>query len=63
MNEKLLSDKEAQEYLGVSRSTLYRWQKEGKLRVYKVGILRRYRRQDLDALIKPTETQGVATAE
>ncbi len=51
--KKWLSEKEAQEYLGVSRSTLYRWQKEGKLKVYKLGRQRRYRQEDLDALLEP----------
>ncbi len=51
--KKWLSEKEAQEYLGVSRSTLYRWQKDGKLKVYKLGRQRRYRQGDLDALVEP----------
>ncbi len=51
MNNELLTDEEAQAYLKVSRSTLFRWEKEGKLKVYRVGKLRRYRREDLDALI------------
>ena len=56
--KKWLSEKEAQEYLGVSRSTLYRWQKEGKLKVYKLGRQRRYRQKDLDALLEPYSGVG-----
>ena len=56
--KKWLSEKETQEYLGVSRSTLYRWQKEGKLKVYKLGRQRRYRQEDLDALLEPGPDPG-----
>ena len=33
----VLAGEKLKEYPGVSRSTLYRWQKEGKLKVYKLG--------------------------
>jgi len=56
--KKWLSEKEAQEYLGVSRSTLYRWQKEGKLKVYKLGRQRRYQQEDLDALLEARITKS-----
>jgi excisionase family DNA binding protein len=48
-----LTEKEAQDYLKVSRSTLYRWQQDGRLTVYRFGRQRRYRRADLDALAEP----------
>ena len=54
MNDELLTDNEAQGYLKVSRSTLSRWEREGKLKVYRVGRQRRYRRKDIDALIVPS---------
>lgn len=63
MNDELLTDNEAQEYLRVSRSTLYRWGQEGKLKVYKVGRQRRYRREDLEALIVPEPTAAEAATE
>ena len=48
---------EAAEYLRVSRDTIYRWAKQGKLVLYKVGgTATRVRRRDLDALAKPKET-------
>lgn len=50
-----LTQQEAEEYLSVSRTTLWRWQKEGKLTVYKFGRQRRYKREDLDALAEPVE--------
>jgi excisionase family DNA binding protein len=50
-----LTQQEAEEYLSVSRTTLWRWQKQGKLTVYKFGRQRRYKREDLDALAEPVE--------
>lgn len=57
MNGKVewLTEAEAVEYLGTSRSSLWRWQKEGHLPVYKLGHRRRYKRADLDALFKLAE--------
>ena len=54
MNNELLTENEVQGYLKVSRSTLYRWEREGKLKVYRVGRQRRYRCEDIDALIVPS---------
>ena len=50
-----LTEKEAQKYLKVSRSTLLRLEETGKLPVYRVGgeRLRRYRQEDLDAVMEP----------
>ena len=53
MSPEWLTEEQAQEYLQVSRTTLYRWQREGRLTVYKFGKLRRYKREDLDALAEP----------
>lgn len=45
---------EAAEYLRVSRDTIYRWAKQGKLQLYKVGgKATRLRKTDLDALARP----------
>jgi excisionase family DNA binding protein len=45
---------EAAEYLRVSRDTIYRWAKRGKLVLYKVGgTATRVRKSDLDALARP----------
>lgn len=63
MNDELLTDNEAQGYLKVSRSTLSRWEREGKLKVYRVGRQRRYRRKDIDALIVPSQAQQKAATE
>jgi len=52
-----LSVKEAAAYLKVSPSTLYRWVDQGLLTAYEFesGGGRRCRREDLDALLKPTD--------
>lgn len=43
---------EAADYLRVSRATIYRWAKQGKLPLYKVGgTATRVRKSDLDALV------------
>lgn len=48
---------EAAAYLKVDRSTLYRWVDQRLLTAYELesGGGRRYRREDLDALLKPTD--------
>jgi excisionase family DNA binding protein len=50
-----LTLREAAAYLKVGVSTLYRWMDEGTLRYYELesGGGRRFRREDLDALLKP----------
>ena len=42
--------KEAAEYLRVSIPTLYRLTHRGLLEVFHIGALRRYKREDLDAV-------------
>jgi excisionase family DNA binding protein len=45
---------EAAQYLRVSRDTIYRWAKQGKLPLYKVGgTATRVRKRDLDVLATP----------
>ena len=45
---------EAADYLRLSRDTIYRWAKQGKLQLYKVGgTATRVRKSDLDALAHP----------
>ena len=49
--EKLLTLKEAMNYLHVSKSTMHRWDKENKLKTYKTyGGHRRYKLEDLKLL-------------
>ena len=52
-----LSIGEAAEYLGVSRDTLRRWEKRGKLKSYRTpGGRRRYTAYDLELALKPPKT-------
>ena len=44
---------EAADYLRVSRDTIYRWAREGRLTLYKLGSLTRLKRSELDSLIVP----------
>jgi len=44
---------EVARHLRVSRMTVYRWAKSGKLPVYRIGRLRRYRPHDVEALAFP----------
>jgi len=48
---------EASEYLGVSRRTIYKLTKEGRLRTYLLGKerTRRFRKEDLDKVPQPME--------
>ena len=44
-------------YLHVTRATLYRWARERRLRMFKVGVrATRVRRSDLDQLATPVAT-------
>jgi excisionase family DNA binding protein len=44
---------EAADYLRVSRDTIYRWAKQGKLTLYKLGGLTRLKQRELDSLAVP----------
>jgi len=46
---------EAARYLKVHRNSIYRWCQAGRLRFYELetGGGRRFRREDLDALLQP----------
>ena len=55
MSERFLRLKEVQEMLGVSRSTLWRWQAEHGLKVVRVGDVVRIRESDLQAFLRRHE--------
>ena len=52
---KWLTQDEAEDYLGVSRTTLYRWRKDGRLKAYRAGNVVRYKQEDLDAALEADE--------
>jgi excisionase family DNA binding protein len=51
---------EASEYMRVSKRTIYKWCKEGRLATYRLSQerTRRFRREDLDRVPKLIETRG-----
>lgn len=59
MKAGLLTPKQARERLGVSRSTLYRWRKEGLITAYRLPVKRnpnmapcRYDPEEIEKLLK-----------
>ena len=52
MPEKLLRPEEVAEVLQISRRTVVRWLKEGKLKGVRVGRLWRVREKDLEAFLR-----------
>ncbi len=58
--EDVLSLDQAAQVLGVSRSTIYRWQNESRLRGFKVGRQWRFRRSDLDSFSQMTTPSAAA---
>ena len=58
--EPLLSAEEVAAYLGVERSTVWRWCREGRVRCLKIGKHWRVRRGDLEDLLREAEGSGGA---
>jgi len=52
MEQEWLDIRAAAKYLGVSEPTIYRWMRDGRLTYYKVGDSTRFRREDLDAVVR-----------
>ena len=50
--KQLLDTKEAAEYLGISKNTLYEWIIQGKVPYIKVGRLVKFRKEDIEAWLK-----------
>ena len=50
--ETYLSPKKAAELLEVNTSTLWRWQKQSYLKPIELGGKRRYRKSDIDKILK-----------
>lgn len=58
-NDRFLKLQEVQALLGVSRTTLWRWQAEHGLKVVRVGDVVRVRESDLQVFLKRHETASV----
>jgi excisionase family DNA binding protein len=61
-SDRFLKLKEVQNLLGVSRTTLWRWQAEHGLKVVRVGDVVRIRESDLQAFLKRHETVALPIA-
>jgi len=57
---EMLSLEEAAGILGVSRSTMHRWQQQGRIRGVKIGRQWRYRRSELDKLGQASHPSAAA---
>lgn len=57
-NSRFLKLADVQALLGVSRTTLWRWQAEHGLKVVRVGDVVRVRESDLQVFLKRHETGG-----
>lgn len=62
-SDHYLKLKEVQDLLGVSRSTVWRWQAEQGLKVLRVGNIVRIRQNDLEAFLNRHKSQGAAAAQ
>jgi excisionase family DNA binding protein len=58
-NNRFLKLKDVQDLLGVSRTTLWRWQAEHALKVVRIGDVVRVRESDLQAFLKRHETASI----
>jgi excisionase family DNA binding protein len=53
-----MTTEDVEEFFQVSTSTVYRWVSDGKLPAYTVGGVRRYKREDVEALAEPIEPKA-----
>jgi excisionase family DNA binding protein len=52
VDQAWFSVQDAAQYLGVSRPTIYRWSKEGKLPIYKIAAgVARVKKEDIEQLL------------
>ena len=59
-SEEMFSLEQAAAALGVSRSTLYRWQNQGRVQGFKVGRQWRFKRSDLENFSKMTHPSAAS---
>lgn len=51
-DKKYMKPKEAAEYMGVARSTIYNWEKKGLIKMHRIEGISRIKKADLDKLFK-----------
>ena len=61
--EQYLKLREVQDLIGVSRSTVWRWQAEQGLKVVRVGNVVRIRERDLQVFLSRHESQSAEAAQ
>ncbi len=52
MESEWLTVEEVAQYLKVSKTTVYRWTEEGRLKKYKAGRFNRYKKSDVDQVME-----------
>jgi len=52
MESEWMTVEEVAQYLKVSKTTVYRWTGEGRLKKYKAGRFNRYKKSEVDAAMK-----------
>jgi len=58
MEKKLLTVREACEYLSISKATLYKLIKKGKIKPVKIGKSTRLDKEDLDKLVETLKNES-----
>jgi len=57
-SDRLLTLKDVQDRFGVSRTTLWRWEAERGLKVFRVGKVVRVRERELEAFFRRHQSRG-----
>jgi excisionase family DNA binding protein len=52
MESEWLTVEEVAQYLKVSKTTVYRWTDEGRIKKYKIGRFNRYKKSELDQVME-----------
>ncbi len=52
MDSEWLTVEDVAEYLKVSKTTVYRWTYEGKIKTYKIGRFNRYKKDEIDKVME-----------
>ncbi len=52
MESEWLTVEEVAQYFKVSKTTVYRWTDEGRIKKYKIGRFNRYKKSELDQVME-----------